>query len=208
MRSSPHLFCSSSLASSSSSSGLRFSESAGETAGADSAASWEDESGLSTGLPVDGGSGSMPGGEDGHSSWGRAPPEPSLSGLLQSIDMAVMVEWDGGSSYGCDRRVSWSCCWSHSSVSLAVTWLATWPAVEPIRSELFKPVMDAEKSSMKTTDNRWAKKMDQSRSSRYSSVHKLCETYSNMTCLVTLNIWKITSLKKDNCWAPYDIFRT
>lgn len=63
-----HLFCSSSLASSSSSSGLKFSESAGETAGADNAASWEEESGLSTGLPVDKGSGSMPGGEKGHSS--------------------------------------------------------------------------------------------------------------------------------------------
>lgn len=65
---SSHLFCSSSLASSSSSSGLKFSESAGEAAGADNTASWEDESGLSTGLPVDEGSGSMPGGEEGHSS--------------------------------------------------------------------------------------------------------------------------------------------
>lgn len=84
-----HLFCSSSFASSSSSSGLRFSESAGDKAGAESAASWEEESGLSTGLPVDKGSWSMPGGEDGHSNWGRTPAEVSLSGLQLGRDMAV-----------------------------------------------------------------------------------------------------------------------
>lgn len=84
-----HLFCSSSFASSSSSSGLRFSESAGDKAGAESAASWEEESGLSTGLPVDKGSWSMPGGEDGHSNWGRTPAEASLSGLQLGRDMAV-----------------------------------------------------------------------------------------------------------------------
>lgn len=79
-----HLFCSSSLASSSSSSGLRFSESAGDAAGAESNVSWEDESGLSTGLPVDEGSASMPGGDEGQSSWAM---EPSLSGLLLGMDM-------------------------------------------------------------------------------------------------------------------------
>ena len=67
----PHLFCSSSLASSSSSSGLRLSESAGEPAGADSAASWEEESGLSRGLPVEGGEGR------------------SLSGLPLGVDMVA-----------------------------------------------------------------------------------------------------------------------
>lgn len=87
------LFCSSSLASSSSSSGLRFSESAGDSAGPDSAASWEEESGLSTGLPVDKGSWSMPEGEEGHSSWGRTPAEPSLSGLQLGMDMAL--GWGG-----------------------------------------------------------------------------------------------------------------
>lgn len=101
-----HLFCSSSLASSSSSSGLRFSESAGEAAGADSSVSWEDESGLSTGLPVDEGSGSMPGGEEGHSSSGGAPLEPSLSGLPLGRDMAVTMEWDGWSSVGVIRGSS------------------------------------------------------------------------------------------------------
>ena len=75
----PHLFCSSSLASSSSSSGLRLSESAGDTAGADSAASWEEESGLSRGLPVEGGSGSRPAGEEGR----------SLSGLPLGVDMVA-----------------------------------------------------------------------------------------------------------------------
>lgn len=83
------LFCSSSLASSSSSSGLKFSESAGDSAGADSAASWEEESGLRTGLPVDRGSWSMPEGEEGHSNWGRRPAEPSLSGLQLGMDMAL-----------------------------------------------------------------------------------------------------------------------
>lgn len=71
------------MASSSSSSGLKFSESAGDAAGAD-------ESGLSTGLPVDGGSGSMPEGE-GHSSRSAAPLEPTLSGLPLGTDMALKV---------------------------------------------------------------------------------------------------------------------
>ena len=67
------------MASSSSSSGLRLSESAGDTAGADSAASWEEESGLSRGLPVEGGSGSRPAGEEGR----------SLSGLPLGVDMVA-----------------------------------------------------------------------------------------------------------------------
>lgn len=113
-----HLFCSSSLASSSSSSGLRFSESAGETAGADSTASWEEESGLSTGLPVDSGSGSMPGGEEGHSSWGTEPQDSSRSGLLLAIDIVPTME--GGDRWSWVGAVGRS----SSSPSLAVTWLA------------------------------------------------------------------------------------
>ncbi len=82
-----YLFCSSSLARSSSSSGLRFSESAGEAVGAESAASWELESGVSTGLPAKGGSVSSPGGELRSSSWTEPAIPPSLSGLLLGLDM-------------------------------------------------------------------------------------------------------------------------
>lgn len=97
-----HLFCSSNFASSSSSSGLKFSESAGDSAGADRAASWEEESGLSTGLPVDRGSWSMPDGEEGHSKWGSAPAEASLSGLQLGMDMALEL---GGT------WLSWETAW-------------------------------------------------------------------------------------------------
>lgn len=59
-----HRFCSSSFASSSSSSGLRFSESeVGEHAGAElteERASWEDESGLTAGDAMAAGAGSVP----------------------------------------------------------------------------------------------------------------------------------------------------
>lgn len=122
---SSNLFCSSSLASSSSSSGLRFSESAGEAAGADSTASWEDESGLSTGLPVDGGSGSMPVGEE-HSSWGRAPLEPSLSGLLLGIDMVVTMEW-WVKQCECGKRVFQSVGLPPQWAWLSPDWPPGWP---------------------------------------------------------------------------------
>lgn len=84
-----YLFCSSNLARSSSSSGLRFSESAGETAGAESAASWELESGLSTGLPTESGSASGTAGEPRFSSWTDPVTPPSFSGLLLGLDMTT-----------------------------------------------------------------------------------------------------------------------
>lgn len=84
-----YLFCSSNLARSSSSSGLRFSESAGETAGAERAASWELESGLSTGLPTESGSASGPTGEPRFSSWTDPVTRPSFSGLLLWLDMTT-----------------------------------------------------------------------------------------------------------------------